>query len=205
MVEARTLDEQRKARRASLNSRVGKAAAIVGEDPSEPWILWCDLNDESDSLTRAIAGSVEVRGSQDLEDKESRIACFTSGDARVLVSKPSICGWGMNWQHCARVVFVGLSHSFEAWYQAIRRTYRFGQRRKVVCHVVTSEAEGAVVANLKRKQADADVLGESMVAEMAEMMRANIGATARTVTVYDPKEPMQLPAFVGLGEVSCIK
>lgn len=196
-VEARGLEEQRIARRASLGERVRVTAEIVNHQPSEPWIVWCDLNDESAALAAAIPGSVEVRGSDSAEEKEDAMARFSSGEIRVLVSKPSICGWGLNWQHCARAAFVGLSHSFEAWYQAIRRNYRFGQTRDVECYLVSSDAEGAVLANLKRKQAEADRMAAGMIAEMADFTRADLSATRRDVAEYRPKKPMTIPSWIG--------
>ncbi len=123
----------------------------------------------------------------------------TCGRLTALVSKPSIAGYGLNLQFCARVLFVGLSNSFEAWYQAIRRTWRFGQTREVHCHVITSEAEGAVVANLKRKQADNEKLSAGMVEHMAEITRAELGATGRTFTGYEPGVRMSLPAWLESG------
>lgn len=196
-VEARGLEEQRAARRSSLPDRVKTAAGIVNAEPNEPWLVWCDLNDESAALAAAIPGAVEVRGSDSAEAKEEAMAKFTAGEIRVLVTKPSICGWGLNWQHCARAIFVGLSHSFEAWYQAIRRTYRFGQTREVDCHMVTSDAEGAVVASLRRKQADAAAMAAGMIAEMSEFIRADVGATKRDATDYNPTRPMSVPSWVG--------
>ena len=196
-VEARGLEEQRLARRASLPARVKVAADIANAEPKEPWLIWCDLNDESSALAAAIPGAVEVRGSDSPEAKEDAMAKFTRGEIRALVTKPSICGWGINWQHCARVVFVGLSHSFEAWYQASRRTYRFGQKRAVECHMVTSDAEGAVVANLRRKQQDAESMAVGMVAEMAEFTKADIAATKRDFTNYNPQRRMTIPAWIG--------
>ena len=197
VVEARGLSEQREARRGSLEDRVRLAAEIIARDPGEPWIIWCDLNDESKGIAAAIPGAVEVTGSDAAEVKESAVAKFSTGETRVLVSKPSICGWGLNWQHCARVLFVGISHSFEAWYQAIRRTYRFGQARAVECHVVISDAEGAVLKNLQRKQADAESMTRAMVAECAEFIRADLGGTKRDFTSYVPKRTMTIPAWVG--------
>jgi len=196
VVEARGLQEQREARKRSLVDRVKVAAEIVAREPDEPWLIWCDLNDESEALTTAIPGAMEIRGSHSAEEKEAAMAGFTDGSVRVLVTKPSIAGWGLNWQHCARVVFVGLSHSFEAWYQAIRRVYRFGQRRPVECHVVTSDGEGAVVANLKRKQADAAAMVDGMVREMEAF--ADVGATRRETTDYQPTIEMTVPAWVGM-------
>ena len=196
--DARTLSEQRAARKASLSDRVAKAAEIVNAEPDEPWLVWCDRNDESAALIAAISGAVEVKGSDSSEHKERSIAGFTSGDVRVLVSKPSIAGWGVNWQHCARVVFVGLSHSFEAYYQAIRRTWRFGQARPVECYVVTSSQEGAVVESLSRKQADAETLTASMAEHMRYLTRAELAATSRTEDAYDPTVEMTVPSWVGV-------
>ena len=171
VVEAIGLDEQRAARRASMPFRVSEAAAMVnGND--EPWVLWCDLNAESESLRRAIPGSVEVRGSDDPEKKEKALVDFAEGRLRVLITKPSIAGFGVNWQHCARMGFVGLSHSYEQFYQAIRRCWRFGQTRPVEVFAITSEAEGAVVANIQRKERQAEEMMDELVSHMAGLQLA---------------------------------
>lgn len=195
--EARTLGEQRGARKGSLAERVAAAAAIANAEPSEPWLIWCDLNDESKALTDALADAVEVKGSDAPEHKEQAIHGFGAGSVRVLVSKPSIAGWGVNWQHCARVIFVGLSHSFEAYYQAIRRTWRFGQTRPVECYIVTSSLEGAVAKNLRRKQDDAETLQRGLSEHMKDITRAELGSTARTQDEYNPMVEMTIPAWVG--------
>lgn len=195
--EAKTLSEQRAARRASLEARVAVAAEHVNAESDEPWLVWTDLNDESSAMAKAIPGAVEIRGSDSGEHKEQAILDFIDGKTRVIVSKPSITGWGVNLQHCARAVYVGLSHSFEAWHQSVRRIYRFGQSRPVDCHVVTSSSEGAVVANLKRKAADADEMAAGMIEHMRDAMRAELGATTRTVDEYEPTERMTIPDWVG--------
>lgn len=195
-VQASTLTEQRSARRGSLAARVAEAAAIVAAEPSEPWLLWCDLNDESSALVAAIPGAVEVRGSDDPETKVERLNGFRSGKYRVLVTKPSIAGHGMNWQHCARVVFVGLSNSWEQWYQAIRRTHRFGQQRDVRCYMVSSESEGKVAANLNRKQADASALFDSMLAAMGDIQREEIGGLHKETSKYQPEQEMEVPEWL---------
>lgn len=166
-VEASTLAERREARRHSLTERVAEAARLVNAS-DEPWLVWCDLNAESEALVRAIPGAVEVRGSMTSEAKEQALTDFSEGRVRVLVSKPSICGFGMNWQHCARMIFVGLSDSYEQFYQAVRRCWRFGQTREVVAHVVTSEAEGAVVRNIERKERQAAEMMDQLVHHMHE-------------------------------------
>ena len=183
-MEAQGLDGQRKARKASLASRVAMAAEIVAREPSEPWLLWCDLNDEADALVSSIPGAAQIAGSDAADDKEARILDFAEGRLRVLVTKPSIAGFGVNWQHCARVIFVGVTHSWETYYQAVRRCWRFGQTRPVEVHVVTSELEGAVVANLMRKEAAAEEMASAMVAAMGEVQRAEIRGASRESERY---------------------
>lgn len=159
-----TLEERRAARRGSLLPRVQQCAALVALEQAEPWIVWCDLNAESQALAKAIPGAVEVTGSDDPDVKVERLTAFAEGRIRVLVTKPSIAGWGMNWQHCARVAFVGLSDSWEQYYQSIRRVWRFGQVRPVECYIIASETEGAVVRNIERKEAAAAELMQGLVA-----------------------------------------
>lgn len=166
-VEASGLTDQREARRSSLMERVARCAEIVNAEPDQSWIVWCDLNDEGADLVKAIPFAVQVTGSDKPEAKEAAMLAFSRGDVRVLISKPSICGFGMNWQHCARVAFVGVTHSYETFYQAVRRCWRFGQQRPVHCHVVYASSEGAVVRNLRRKEDDARTLAREMVSAMA--------------------------------------
>lgn len=193
---AKALTEQRAARRASLPDRIRLVSEIVAAEPGESWIVWCELNDESAALTKNIAGAVEIKGADKPEAKEQRMLDFAEGKIRVLVTKPSIAGFGMNWQHAARVAFAGVSHSYEDFYQAIRRCWRFGQKRPVHVHVVTSELDGAVLANLKRKEADAQRMADEMVAAMRETTRAAIRAAAREVNTYKPARTMRVPAWL---------
>jgi DNA modification methylase len=180
---AQTLSERRQAKRGSLDDRVAKVAEMVNASDDE-WIVWCHLNDESSALAKLIPDAVEVYGSLDPDEKERRIMAFTHGDARVLVTKPSISGFGMNWQHCRNQAFVGLDDSFESYYQAVRRCYRFGQEREVNVHLVCSEAEGAVKANLERKQSQADDMTTSMVEHMQTIMQKEIRGTTMEKTEY---------------------
>lgn len=196
VLDAKTLGEQRAARRASLDDRIAEAARIVAQEPDESWLLWCDLNAESEALAKAIPGAVEVTGSDAPEVKESRMAAFRRGEVKVLVSKPSIAGWGVNWQHCARVIFVGVTHSFEAWYQAIRRTWRFGQAREVHCYIISSDLEGNVIASLERKQRDAEGMVSDMVAHMADLSRLALGMSTRTAVAYSPEQTLLMPEWL---------
>ena len=172
-----TLEERRHARSGSIEERAAKVAELVAQRPNEPWLVWCNLNSESETATALIPGAVEVTGSgphSSNDEKEKRMLGFTSGDVRILVSKPSIAGYGMNWQHCANVIFFGLSDSYEQFYQAIRRCWRFGQQKPVNCYIVTSSQEGAVTENIKRKEKDAVKMAEEMVNNMHELNQQEV-------------------------------
>jgi len=170
---AQTLTERRDAKRQSMSERIKVAADLVNSH-DRPAIVWCHLNAESEAIAAAIPDAVEVTGSMTLDQKEVAIMAFTHGTKRVIVTKPSIAGFGMNWQHCRDMVFAGLDDSYESFYQAIRRCYRFGQHHIVDVHLVSAESEGAVKANLERKQAQADDMASSMVAHMREMTKQAI-------------------------------
>lgn len=196
-MEAQTLSERRDARRMSLDGRVAECARIVNAEASEPWVVWCDLNAEGDALTKAINGAVQVAGADSTETKEARLEAFSRGEHRVLVSKPSICGWGLNWQHSARMAFVGVTDSYEAYYQAVRRCWRFGQTRPVHVHIFASSAEGAVVANLKRKERDAAAMAEALSAETHDAVMAEVvGNTRRETNTYNAGRRVAVPAFL---------
>src|SRR5262252_258690 len=172
-VEAQTLQERNAARRDSIEERVAECAALVNAS-EDPWLVWCNLNSESEALAEAIPDAVEVTGSDSPEFKERAMLDFIDGRARVLISKPTICGFGLNLQHCADMVFVGLSDSYEQFYQAVRRSWRFGQRREVHCHVITAETEGAVVRNIERKEKQAAEMAEGMIEHMKDTTRENL-------------------------------
>jgi hypothetical protein len=192
---ARTLGERQKARRDSIGERVAAAAAIANAAPDRPWLIWCGLNLEAEALVKAIPGAVEVRGPDDPNLKASRMLGFCEGRPRVLVTKPSIAGFGMNWQHCSDMVFVGLNDSFEQLFQAIRRCWRFGQTQPVHVHLVASELEGAVVANLEAKERDHEAMAEAMAVHMRDLNRqALVGGgrkQARRAT-----QIMEVPAWL---------
>ena len=182
---ARSLNEQRRARRATAADRGAAVAELVNTTPG-PWVVWCELNAEGDALTKAIDGAIQVAGSDSPEVKSERLGMFASGDARVLVTKPKIAGFGMNWQHCHQMAFVGLSHSWEQYYQAIRRCWRFGQLSPVEVFVFSTDVELAVLENIKRKQDQADDMASKMVEMMSETMNNEInGESLVTDTPYD--------------------
>jgi hypothetical protein len=182
-MQARSLVERLGARRASVDARVAECAQLVNKTPGS-WVVWCHLNAESEALTRAIPGAVEIRGSDDSDHKAQAMLDFAASKIRVLVTKPRIAGFGMNWQHCHRMAFVGLSDSYEQFYQAVRRCWRFGQKSPVDAYCISAETEGAVAANLKRKDADADRMARAMVAHMHDLNEAALKGTERTRSAY---------------------
>jgi DNA modification methylase len=184
-IVAETLGERLAARRSTIAERVAATAALVAEEPDDYWLIWCNLNTESEALTRAIPGAVQVTGSDDPDVKAAALSAFARGETRVLVSKPSIAGFGMNLQVCCRMAFVGLSDSYEQFYQAVRRCYRFGQTRPVLAHVITADTEGNVVQNIQRKERDAETMRASMVEHMHDLNAETLrGATPRFKTTY---------------------
>lgn len=190
-----TLNERREARRDSLQDRV-QVAAEIANSTTEQVLVWCDLNAESEALTGAINGAVEVKGADAIPYKETAMMGFTTGDNRVLVSKPKIAGFGMNWQNCHKIIFVGLSDSFEAYYQAVRRCWRFGQEKPVDVYVVISDAEGCVKDNIERKQADAERMTAELVGFTREILTAEIHSTVRMSESYYALERMEVPEWL---------
>lgn len=168
------LAEQREERRRTVAERCAMVAELVNKT-GQPALVWCHLNDEGDELQRVIPDAVQVSGSDSDERKEDRLEAFAEGRARVLITKPKIGAWGLNFQHCNHVTFFP-SHSFEQYYQAVRRCWRFGQKRPVRVDIVTTEGELGVMSNLQRKAEQADAMFSRLVAEMNQALaieRAN--------------------------------
>jgi len=164
-----TLQEQRAERRRTINERCELAAELVNRT-GKPAICWCHLNEEGHLLEKLIKDAVEVEGNDTEEFKEETLSDFALGKIRVLVSKPTIAGWGMNFQHCAHQTFFP-SHSFEQWYQAVRRSWRFGQKNPVKIDMIASEGESGVLSNLNRKQFAADQMFQSIVGMINNELR----------------------------------
>lgn len=178
-------------KRLTRDSRADVIGEIVAKDRGEPWIVWCETNDEADALMARIPDAVEVRGSQTADEKEEKLIAFSKGDVPVIITKPSIAGFGLNWQHCARQAFVGLSFSYESYYQAVRRSWRFGQKRPVHVHIACADTERAIYETVSRKAEDHDDMKEAM----ARAMRS--AAKGRQVKVsYQPKKRTALPAWL---------
>ena len=186
-----------------LQSGVGQVQGRPGQAvcgdlvPEEAWLIWCDLNDEQDALERAFGDrAFSVRGPMTPEAKEAAIRGWLAGERPIMIAKPSIMGWGINAQHAARMAFVGVTDSFEAYYQAVRRCWRFGQKRDVHVHIFASSAEGAVVANLKRKERDAMQMAESLGAETRDAVMQQVTGTKRQTNFYNAARPVAVPAFL---------
>lgn len=194
-VQAQTMSERLKARRATIDDRVNFAADMINKS-KDTWVVWCNLNDESAMLADRIKDSVEIVGSMSDDKKEKILEDFANGEIRILITKPSICGFGMNWQHCQNTCFVGLNDSFEQIYQAIRRFWRFGQKKEVHAHFIASEIEGAVVANIKRKEKQAQHMADQMIKHMADLCADNVKGAIRDTQSYLPQEKMELPSWI---------
>jgi hypothetical protein len=180
-----------KEKRLTIDDRAALVATLIAAEPDEPWIIWCDTDYEEEALRAAIPSAFNVRGSMTIDVKEDRLQAFSSGQFKYLITKPKIAGFGLNWQHCARMVFAGLSFSYEAYYQAIRRCWRFRQERPVDCHVVCADTEAAIWDVVSRKAGDHD----TMKAEMAAAMR-RASATERVLMPYSPEQEARLPAWL---------
>jgi hypothetical protein len=188
-------------RRDTLSERVKAAADLILAEPDEPWIAWVGLNDEGRELAKLIPGSVLVEGQDSPEKKADAIERFISGDVRVIISKTSIFGFGLNLQRCARMAFVGLSDSYEQYFQAIRRCWRFGQTRAVHAYIVLTEPEEAIYANVCRKQREAEAIIGELVKHVAAFEQAEIGnMTKRTDTPHT--QQMQAPAWMDAGTIA---
>ena len=160
-------------------------------------MIWCDLNAEQDALRIAFGDmALSVQGSDTEEHKETAIRAWLRGDRPVMISKVSILGFGLNFQHCARMAFVGVTDSFEAYYQAVRRCWRFGQKRPVDVHVFASQQEGAVVANLRRKEQDARAMADAMASETMGAVRDNVLGRSKDTNPYNPSASIIIPSFL---------
>jgi len=165
------MQEEREEMRRTIKERC-EFAAEIANSLTEPVVVWCHYNPEGDLLTKLIDGAVQVKGSDSPEVKEERLHGFSTGKLRVLVTKPKIGAWGLNWQHCARVIYFP-SHSYEQYYQAVRRCWRFGQERPVTVDIVTTEAGHNIMENLRRKATQADEMFTALVGHMTDALKVD--------------------------------
>ena len=189
-----TLTERRQARKDSLQLRCEKAAELVNNS-NEQWLVWCDLNDESHKLHELINDSVEVQGSDNERHKSSSMLNFSKGEIKCLATKPKIAGFGMNWQNCHNMIFTGLSDSYEQYYQALRRCWRFGQENPVNVYIIISAKEGCVKENIERKQDDFLKMQSEMTELTKEITKKELRSTCRISTPYEPHIKMELPKW----------
>ena len=183
--------EMFKIKRLTSETRARITAELVASD-REPWVLWCDTNAEADALLAIVPDAGEVRGSDSIDEKEATIAAFGDGSIRALITKSSITGYGLNWQHCARMAFVGRTFSYENYYQAVRRCWRYGQKRPVQVHLIVADGEDAIGRVIDRKADD----HAAMKAEMVAAMRRNLGAGAALRVPYNPTHFGRLPSWL---------
>lgn len=192
---AETLQERREARKESLADRVEKAFELTQSDDSQ-WLIWVDYNDESEHMRKKIPECVEIKGSDESERKAQASIDFAEGKIRCLVSKASIFGFGSNFQSCHNEIFCGLSDSYERFYQAVRRCWRFGQEHEVNVYIILSEKEVSILENIKRKQAQMDEMQKQMTALMKEVTLAEIQHTTRVTEDYKPTKEFAMPSFL---------
>lgn len=186
-VSATTLHD---VKRQTAEARAEAVASIV--PAGEPVLIWCHTDYEADAIRAALPEVVEVRGSMPAEKKEERLAGFSDGSVRVLLTKPSVAGFGMNWQHCKTMIFAGQSFSYEAWYQAVRRCWRFGQTQPVDCHLIVAEAEDQIGRVIDRKSAD----HQRMKRAMSLAMRRAMATSAGVRVPYNPTHTTELPRWL---------
>ena len=178
-------------KRQTIEARAEVASAIIAAEPKEAWIVWVDTDYESTAMTRALPTAIEVRGSQPIDEKETKLQAFALGGEKRLIGKPSMIGLGMDWSHCARMVFVGRSFSYETWYQAVRRCWRFGQKREVHVHLVVAEGEGEIGRVIDRKGQDHVTMKRAMRAAMTQA-----SAETERMTAYNPTHETRLPLWI---------
>ena len=198
-IVANSLQERQSARRETIAARVSAAVKIIEdhkENDQDQFCVWCNLNDESDGIAAAHPEIVNIQGSDSDDYKEAYMVGFAQGKVAEIVTKPKIAGFGMNWQNCNKVIFLGLSDSYEQFYQAVRRFYRFGQKKTVHVWIVTADTEGAVVENIRRKERDADAMYSEMVKYMNTENKIAIAGEAPRKSIYDPKQCIVIPSFL---------
>jgi superfamily II DNA or RNA helicase len=196
---ARTLEERREARKESIPAKIDKINEIIKD--MDNCLVWCDFNDESNRISKSLPFITEVKGSDPSEHKEKSMIDFANGDIKYLVSKPSICGFGMNFQICNNIIFFGLSDSYERFYQAIRRCWRFGQEKQVNVYVIISEREMAVLQNIRRKQEQHNKMTDSMLNKTTEILKSELKNTTRIEENYIANESIIMPKWVKTEEI----
>lgn len=189
--------ERASVRRATVADRYAAVLEQMQAEPWEPWLCWYGLLEEGRALKREFGDeAVFVEGSLKPEEKERRLMAFVNGEARVLITHPKLAGFGLNLQHCARMMFVGLDDSFESYFQCIRRCWRFGQQRPVNVHVVLAEPQRVIFENVQAKEREAGILSAELVANAAEFEREEMGMSSDRRDTYAAAREMRLPGWL---------
>lgn len=198
------ITQRAQVRRDTAEARTSAAAELVLAEPGERWLVWCGTNDEADRMTALLAhlGAVNVQGSDHPDAKAAALLDFADGTLPVLVTKPSVAAYGLNFQSCARMVFVGLSDSYEQYYQAIRRCYRFGQRRPVHAHVVLADVESVIAQNVRAKERTAAATTEGLVAAIAAENRRELFAGTSKGDDFEPTRALTIPDWLRTEEAA---
>jgi hypothetical protein len=184
-----------KEKRRTTIDRARKVAEIVESEPGEPWLIWCDTNYEADELRSVIRDCVDLRGNESESVKERKLNSFLDGSCTKLISKPTICGFGLNFQHCRRMAFIGLSYSYEQYYQAVRRCWRFGQKSEVHAHVVMAESEAAILKTNERKQKQHTQMQQAMRESINRSHQLSAGAD-KSLNKFNATKQMELPRWL---------
>ena len=179
-------------KRQTSDARAASIAEVVDRERHEAWVIWCDTNYEADALRASIPSAIEVRGSQSTDQKEELLEAFATGQAKHLIAKPQMCGFGLDWSHCARMAFVGRSYSYETYYQAVRRCQRFGQTRQVDVHIAVAEGEAEIGRVVDRKTEDHLKMKRAMSAAMARAM----GKSSIVKAAYNPTFKARMPSWL---------
>lgn len=184
-----------KEKRRTTIDRARKVAEIVESEPGEPWLIWCDTNYEADELMKCIRDCVDLRGSESESSKERKLSGFTDGTIKRLITKPTVAGFGLNWQHCRRMAFIGLSYSYEQYYQAVRRCWRFGQKSEVHAHVVMAESEAAILKTNERKQKQHAQMQQAMRDSINRSHELAIGVD-KSLNKFNATKRMEMPTWL---------
>ena len=193
---AKTLSERRTARKEALPDKIDKIKEIIDQNKNEKFLIWCNYNDESEMLKKAIPNGYEIKGSDTDEHKSYGMLEFAKGNIGCLISKPSICGFGMNWQICHNIIFCGLSDSFEQFYQAIRRCYRFGQEKQVNVYIVISEKELSILDNIKEKENKHQKMSMNMINIVSEKLKEDLQIEKHIEKENKYTQIVKLPQFI---------
>ncbi len=194
--ELHGVTERASVRKATVQDRVDALVTLVESEPDESWLIWCGLNDEGRMAGKRLPGAVVVEGSDSAEVKTQALLDFAEGRTRVLITKVTIAGFGMNFQRCARMAFLGLGDSFEQYYQALRRCWRFGQTREVHAFIVLTELEEAIYKNVLRKEAQAAELSDGLISNVIEYERGELFAGTSAGDDYEPRAQVEVPSWL---------